>query len=145
MKLTDLMGASGLSAVVDDTSPELGGDLNGSGYASYNVTVKTQNIGQSASHVSNMDPSVYNYFYIEPTANIDLGFNKTELTSNGLYIWFVELKGGGDYLLGWLDNIIWDGGNPPILASGTNKSVISFMTRDGGSNIYAKAAYSEVS
>ena len=39
------------------------------------------------------------------------------------------------------NNIVWDGGSAPTIASGTNKTVLEFYSWDGGTNVYGAVKF----
>lgn len=100
-----------------------------------------QNIG-SVSTGQNLDTSTYNYFILEPTADLTLTFTNA---SSGMAC-IVELLGSGDHALTWAGGTFtWDtsDGLAPTGQTGTDSSIFSFVSPDG-TNIYGKVAFEKV-
>lgn len=59
-------------------------------------------------------------------------------------VWYVDVNNRGTYNVTF-NNIVWDGGSAPTLASGTARSMIEFTSHDGttinGKLIYASLSY----
>jgi len=100
---------------------------------------KIQNIGSVAVN-TNLNCSQYNYFVIEPTANITLSLTNVVAGTGCI----VQLLGAGDHTITWSGgNFIWDKGTAPILTKGNLNSIVSFLTNDGIS-IRGKLIFTEV-
>lgn len=112
-----------LTDIVQDTTPQLGGDLDAQGNTIVDCPVNRQAVGTSATTVT-CDCSAYNWFAIEPTADIII--NLTNVVAGTTAI--IELVGAGDHTITWqlsstASRITWDGGSEPTWGSGTDKSI----------------------
>jgi hypothetical protein len=58
-------------------------------------------------------------------------------------LWQVEVANRGANAVAF-NNITWDGGSAPTLASGTNKTVLEFYSWDGGTNIYGRLKFADL-
>ena len=132
-------GATSITIEVStDTTPQLGGDLDGDGNSAYNVTAKRQSVGSTSSNQT-LDVSAYNYFAIEPTGNVSIDFSN--LPSGAMNVWYIELTGAGDHTITWTGVDVWDGGSAPTLASGTNRSIIACVCYDGSTVFGSQVIY----
>ena len=80
----------------EDSSPQLGGDLDGQGHSQYNTIMKISALG-SVSANQTLDCSAYTQFTLEPTADITLNF--TNIVAGAMIS--VRITGGGDHTLTW--------------------------------------------
>ena len=67
----------------------------------------------------------------------------TNVPDNTANTWWVEVAGRGTNTVTFT-GVTWDGGSAPSLATGTNKSVIEFYSRDGGATIYGVLRFANV-
>lgn len=67
----------------------------------------------------------------------------TNVPSNYANTWWVEVAGRGSNTVTFT-GVTWDGGSAPSFASGTNKSVVEFYSRDGGTTIYGVLRFANV-
>ncbi len=58
-------------------------------------------------------------------------------------LWQVEVANRGANAVAF-NNITWDGGSAPTLASGTGKTVLEFYSWDGGTNIYGRLKFADL-
>jgi len=129
----DVYNGSGLSAVVDDTSPEFGGDLNGGGFKQFNTILNSQVLGQVDTDQT-LDCSAYNEFSFEPIADIVLNF--TNIVAGTIVS--VRMTGGGDQTLTWQAGGIdtgwkWAGGAEPDWSTDTGIDVAVLIGNDADS------------
>lgn len=134
----------GIEAVVDDTTPELGGNLNGNdkqvsriNLIDYGeVTNAIGSIGGGAQTIDltlgnsvsgTVDTSETTFTFSNPTASDEMsGFVLT-------------LVNGGSQTVNWPASVDWAGGTAPTLtASGTD--VLTFFTINGGSLYHGVAS-----
>jgi len=115
---------------IGETVGSFGSDVNASGFALINSTVKRQTIGAVGTNQT-LNCSLYNWFSINPTADITLDFTNVQ---DGTVV-IVELTGGGDWTTTWTvetgGSVTWDGDAEPAWATGTNRSVSKFLSNDG--------------
>jgi hypothetical protein len=125
-----------------DLYASLGDDLDCKNNALFNSPIRTNNIGAVSANQS-LDSSAYNYFRIEPTADITL--NITNISAGTVVV--IELLGAGDHTLTWqadgAANVTWDEATAPTLATGTGRSYVSFMSPDGV-NLYGWLTVKEI-
>ncbi len=113
----------GLIDIKDDTSPELGGDLNGAGHKIYNLTV-------GVTTGLTLDLSTGNILISTLTTDSTIAF--TNIPS-GASDWMVEVTTNG-YTADWDAEVEWDESTtPPWSNSATDTA--HFYTTDGGSTI----------
>ncbi len=114
----------GIDNLVEDTTPQLGGDLNGNGHKQYNTILKSNVIGQVSINQT-LDCAAYNQFSLEPTADITLNFTNVVAGT----IVSLRLTGGGDHTLTWqvggaTTNWKWAGGAEPAWSVATGIDVM---------------------
>jgi hypothetical protein len=101
--------------------------------------LKDSSLG-SVSTDQSLDCSQYNYFILEPTTDVTLTF--TNVSAGTACI--VELLGAGDHTLTWAGaTFVWDNGEAPTLAAGTDRSIVSFVSGDG-TTLRGKLSYEVV-
>ncbi len=123
---------NGISSVVEDTTPQLAGNLDAQENAIVDSVLSLNNIGQTANNVA-MDLAAYNAFKLEPTGDITITFTNVPATDNGV-LWIAEMKGAGDHTLTWT-NVVWSGGSEPNWATGTDSNLVGFYTSTGGAQV----------
>jgi len=112
-----------LAEIVNDTTPQLGGDLDGQGMKQFNTVLKLSEIGQTSTNQT-LDCAAYNQFSIEPTSDITLDFTNVVAGT----IVSLRITGGGDHTLTWqvggaTTNWKWAGGAEPSWATDTGIDV----------------------
>ena len=110
-----------------DSSPQLGGDLDGQGHKQYNTLLKLNALGSVSANQS-LDCSAYNQFSLEPTAAITLNFTNVVAGT----IVSLRLTGGGDHTLTWqvggaTTNWKWAGGAEPDWSETTGVDIVVFI------------------
>ena len=139
-----------INEVSEDTSPQLGGNLDVDGFAIGNGTnevnlnrtffsssqrLNTSNVGAG----TNFDLSTSNDF-----SRNAIAANTTFTVSNtpaGLFIftlYFIYTSG----IITWFSGINWDGGSAPVLST-TKSYEFTFKTRDGGTNWLGSISWSD--
>ncbi len=113
-----------LANIVGDTTPELGGHLNGKDFLQYNTRLRLGAVGTTFINWS-FDCSEYNQFSIEPTGDIELDFTNVK-AGTVLWLW---ITGGGDHTITWkvggaTTNWKWAGGSEPSWATTTGIDVV---------------------
>ncbi len=114
--------------IVEDTTPQLGGELDGNDKQYIDMRYKENNIG-SVSANQTLDCSAYNHFTLEPTADITLNFTNMKIGK----IVIVELTGGDDHTLTWqvdgaTTNFKWANNNvEPDWSASAKKDFITFI------------------
>ncbi|RLA73480.1 MAG: hypothetical protein DRG30_06340 [Epsilonproteobacteria bacterium] len=113
----------GLMEIKDDTTPELGGALNGSGRTIYNTSIAT---------VTGLTLSLATGNILKATLTTDSSISFTNIPS-GSTDWLVEVSSGG-FTITWNGAVTWDGdGVEPEWSTGTDTAY--FYTTDGGTTI----------
>lgn len=97
-----------------------------------------ETVGTTASNKT-FDVSVYSSASIEPTGNITIAWSNWPAAGDAYFT--LEGTGLGDHTITWT-GITWDGGVAPALATGTGVNKLVFFTRDGGSTVRGKLAWS---
>ena len=123
-----------LANSVEDTTPQLGGELDGNDKQYVDMRFKENGIGSTGS-TATLDCSAYNHFTLEPTANLIINFTNMKVGR----IVVVELKGGGDHTLTWQvggadTNFKWAGGSAPTLSTTTGVDFLVFIA-DGTNSL----------
>jgi hypothetical protein len=122
-----------LRSLVEDTSPELGGDLDCDYFKVENgiyrnARYSTQNLGTLT------DNTTLNYIngeVIAVTIGADLSFSFSNGPNGNTGILVLEITNGGAYTITWPTSVVWTGGSAPELqVAGTD--ILAFVTRDGG-------------
>ena len=114
----------GIKNVVDDTSPELGGNLNGKGKVIFN-TISAVTTGLS------LDLSVSNV--LKATLSADSSITFTNILSGGMIDWIIEVDAGG-FTITWPTAVTWDeDGTEPQWTTGVDTAY--FYSTDGGTTI----------
>lgn len=133
----------GLSNMYEDPNPQLSNDLNGLSHAFTNRKARISYIGETTSNIT-LDPTEYNYFIVEPTADISININNTNMRVGKTYVWYIEIEGGGDYAISWPDTLRWEYNIVPVLSADTHSTIIAMTTTDKCLNIYSKGAYNDI-
>ena len=128
-------GADGdLTDIVQDTTPELGGDLDGKGKKQYNTILKEHTLGSTAATIT-CDCAAYNQFSFEPTAALTVNF--TNMVAGGVVS--IEMTGGGDHTITWqvggaTTNFKWADGTEPDWSTTTGVDIATFVG-DGSNSL----------
>ncbi len=113
----------GLAEVKYDTSPELGGDLDGLGETIYNTTIGT---------TTGLALNLSSGNILKATLTTDNSISFTNIPS-GSIDWLAEITSGG-FTITWDGAVEWDGdGTEPKWSLGTDTAY--FYTTDGGTTI----------
>ena len=135
---------SGLSNVVEDTTPQLGGDLEALDkevsrpkLLDYSETVNA--LGDLAGGTDDIDLELGNVVTATVSTSAQT-FTFSNPPANGISGSFkLILTNGGSQIVNWPPSVRWVGGIAPSLtASGVD--VITFMTTDGGNSWYGLAS-----
>jgi hypothetical protein len=129
---------SALQDVADDSTPQLGGDLDGQGNAVWDTTAK---VAALSAHSSSGDLTL-NYdsgAYQSVTVSDDIeGFNFTNWPTAGFQIMIVEITNGGSGTVTWEDgsdnDLLGEDATAPTLQS-SGVDIIAFVRN--GTNSYA--------
>ena len=127
----------GIEAVVDDTTPELGGNLNGNDKQVSRINLidygeVTNAIGSTGGGTQDINLTLGNSVSatVDTSANTFTFSNPT--ASDEMSGFVLTLVNGGSQTVNWPASVDWAGGTAPTLtASGTD--VLTFFTINGGS------------
>jgi hypothetical protein len=132
--LTGVIDATALHDVIDDTTPTLGGTLDGVDNELNRVLFKdtaetTQLLGIISGTVA-IDAELGNVAIYTIGANTDLSFSNATISgTTGFFL--NQIVDGGAYTINWDASITWDGGTAPSLqANGTD--ILMFVTSTSG-------------
>lgn len=136
-------GASGKIVQSGTWTENDSGNVNAGGgelyqVVTYDTSGKHQAVGTTASNTT-FDVSAYASGSIEPTGNITIAFSNWPATGDAYFT--LEGTGLGDHTITWT-GVTWDGGAAPPLATTTGVNKIVFFTRDAGSTVRGKLAWS---
>jgi hypothetical protein len=138
------LGAGTLSNVVEDTTPQLGGELDGQDNTVSKVNLKdygevTNAIGSTGGGTQDIDLTLGNSI----SATVDTGANTFTFSNptasdeqNGFVLY---LTNGGSQTVNWPASVDFAGGTAPTL-TGTGVDVLVFTTIDAGTRWYGFAA-----
>lgn len=73
------------------------------------------------------------------TAVADFTITFSNIPTAGVVL--VEIQGGGDFTATYPSAVVFDDGIEPLLATGTNTTVVQFYTSDAGTKIFTKSLY----
>jgi len=137
-------GASGLSNVVEDTTPQLGGnlDLNSNNITgtgditptgdikptTYQETVGTESSGT-------LDLSTGNVFSHAPSANVTYVFSNPPSTGTA-FGFTLKVSPSATITQTWPASVDWAGGSAPTATASGETDVFAFYTQDGGTTYY---------
>ncbi len=116
---------TGITDIVKDTNPSLGGDLNALGGKVHNVTVSTTT-GLS------LPLNTSNILIAELTVDSTIVFSN--IKEEGFTQWYVIIASEG-YTALWDDRVSWDDGDTEPSWSTTKSDLAYFYTTDGGATI----------
>lgn len=133
--------AAGIANVVDDTSPQLGGqlDANGQNISMGNqqiIAPQLRDISYTVNALGNItgtstfDMSVANTLTATVTGNVTVTFTNPPASGQEGYI-EVQLTNGGGFTITWPASVVWDGGTAPTLQT-TGVDILIFNTTNGG-------------
>ncbi|MGE0278344.1 MAG: hypothetical protein AB7R40_23355 [Nitrospiraceae bacterium] len=97
----------------------------------------TSDLGSMTGAVA-MNLAAADVFYGTATGTITFSFSNVPASGNGVF-WTLEITNGGSQTINWPASVSWPGGSPPDLTS-SGVDLITFYTRDGGTNVYAMVA-----
>jgi hypothetical protein len=138
------LGGGGITAVVEDTTPQLGGNLDTNGNEIELTVVSETTISYGTTGAIGLDLSTGSYFYPTgaTTGVITFSFNNVGAGSPAtrLYSFTLELWGaaGSPAVYVWPASVKWPGGTEPTWTASAGSplvngyDVVSFVTRDGG-------------
>jgi|TARA_R110000744_G_scaffold16240_3_gene44872 hypothetical protein len=126
----------GIEAVVDDTTPELGGNLNGNDKQVSRINLidygeVTNAIGSTGGGTQDINLTLGNSVSatVDTSANTFTFSNPT--ASDEMSGFVLTLVNGGSQTVNWPSSVDWAGATAPTLtAAGTD--IITFFTIDGG-------------
>jgi len=122
-----------LSAVVDDTSPQLGGELDAGAHS----IGFTQQAITSSSGAATIDWKLGNKASITLTENVTFTFNAPSNPGNLILVMIQDSTGGRTAT--WPSNVKWVGGTAPTLSTAANAvDIIAFYF--DGTNYYGQAS-----
>ena len=137
-------GGGGLAALVDDTTPQLGGDLDlnssnitGTGDitptgdmkpTTYQETVGTESSGA-------LDLSTGNVFSHAPSANVTYVFNNPPSTGTA-FGFTLKVSPSATITQTWPASVTWVSGSAPTATASGATDVFTFYTQDGGTTYY---------
>ena len=125
-------GGSGISNIVEDTTPQLGGHLDCNG-KHIKESIGAIGTAGAAGSISNNNGTIYTVLTSASTSSTyTLSFNSTNFPNytSALYL----VKNAGNKTIAW-SNVIWIGGTAPTISS-TKYSAIEFVyVSDVSSNV----------
>ena len=138
------VSSGGLAALVDDTTPQLGGDLDlnssnitGTGDitptgdmkpTTYQETVGTESSGA-------LDLSTGNVFSHAPSANVTYAFNNPP-SSGTAFGFTLKVSPSATITQTWPASVDWAGGTAPDATASGETDVFTFYTQDGGTTYF---------
>lgn len=125
-------------------SDTLTGHLSGGGYTYRNLNPAQINAGNVTGGTLTVSATAAPFTFATIGANASIGFQGWVQRDGVASILQLMLQGAGGYAITWPNNMIWDGGSPPVLASGTKKTLLQFLSIDKGATIYGSVVLSEV-
>lgn len=107
-------------------------------YINVGVTGRLQTLSASTGTVA-INPTDGSFIRIaNPVGAVTVNF--TGIPAGYGTSWQVEIASRGSNAVAF-NNVIWDGGSAPSIASGTNKTVLEFYSWDGGTNVYGRLKF----
>ena len=138
------LGAGTLSNVVEDTTPQLGGELDGQDNTVSKVNLKdygevTNAIGSTGGGTQDIDLTLGNSISatVDTSANTFTFSNPTASDEQNGFVLY--LTNGGSQTVNWPASVDFAGGTAPTL-TGTGVDVLVFTTIDAGTRWYGFAA-----
>ncbi len=142
-------GGSGMSDLVDDTTPQLGGDLDANGndinMGDNLITrpelkdyAETLEIDTTSTSTKTLNLETANNFEITLTDNCTFTFSNPPASGKaGSFTLILKQDGTGSRTTTWPASVDWAGGTAPTLSTGaTDVDILTFMTTDGGTTWY---------
>lgn len=110
-------------------------------------SINNVNIRESVASVSSSNNStnllIYlsSYFYTTLSQNTTFVFSSPPSNAVSIVVEIKRPASGAAYTVGWPASVKWAGGSAPTLSSGANDvDILTFITRDSGTNWYGFAA-----
>ena len=95
----------------------------------------------SSSNTTNLPVYLNSYFYTTLSENTTFAFASPSSGANSIVVEIKQDASGSGYTVGWPASVKWAGGSAPTLSSGANDvDILTFITRDSGTNWYGFAA-----
>ncbi len=119
------------------------GDLKGNGYtyqAFYPRYVDHGNVYTSFT----VDVTEALVHRLAPKSALTISFKQTVFNYYTAGTFQILLEGAGDYAIIWPNNVYWDGGSPPQLAPGSQKTLLLFVSFDRGNKYYGTTIMSTI-
>lgn len=131
-------GSSGISNIVEDTTPQLGGnlDLNGSditGSGDIKPTTYQETVGTESS--GTLDLSTGNVFSHAPSTNVTYVFSNPP-SSGTAFGFTLKVSPSATITQTWPASVDWAGGSAPTATASGETDVFTFFTHDGGTTYY---------
>lgn len=133
-------GFNALQNVVEDTTPQLGGTLDGQdniirAYALQRTTSWSEPVANTV-EFDVSDGGLMQLDLDDPdlTGNVTISFTGYH-ASGRIHEWTVEIqqRDSSPYTVTWPSEVTWPGGTAPVMSTGANAvDVFHFYTRDGG-------------
>lgn len=151
----EIAKVNGLQAALDQKSSGSGytgilpsdtltGHLSGGGYSYRQLNPAQINAGNVSGGSLTVSASASPFTFAQISAAASIGFTGWSKLDGQVGIIQLMLQGAGGFAITWPNNMIWDGGVAPTLASGTKKTLLQFITLDKGNTIYGSVLLSEV-
>ena len=138
------LGAGTLDNIVEDTTPQLGGELDGQDNTVSKVNLKdygevTNAIGSTGGGTQDIDLTLGNSVSatVDTSANTFTFSNPTASDEQCGFVLY--LTNGGSQTVNWPAAVDWAGGTAPTLTA-AGKDILCFTTIDGGTTWYGFAA-----
>ena len=124
--------------IVEDTTPQLGGnlDLNGSditGSGDIKPTTYQETVGTESS--GTLDLSTGNVFSHAPSANVTYVFSNPPSTGTA-FGFTLKVAPSATITQTWPTSVDWAGGSAPTATASGETDVFTFFTHDGGTTYY---------
>ena len=138
------VSSGGLAALVDDTTPQLGGnlDLNSSNITGtgditptgdMKPTTYQDTVGTESSGALNL--STGNVFSHAPSANVTYAFNNPPSTGTA-FGFTLKVSPSATITQTWPASVDWAGGTAPDATASNETDVFTFYTQDGGTTYF---------
>jgi len=131
-----------LEAVVDDTTPVLGGDLDGAGKTASDIGITNYFepvvVVADSGAAYTIDLAVKNVFKIRLTDNCTFTFSNPPASGKaGSFTLILIQDDVGGRGVNWPVTVLWAGGGSPVLSTDADKiDILTFFTVDGGTTWY---------
>lgn len=131
---------TGLDNVVEDTTPQLGGTLDGQGNTVNDVVLQehelTRTSVSSSANATVMDLSTARVFITTLTEDTTVSFTNTPASGVHVPLKIYITQDSSARTVTWPGAVIWGGGSAPVLTTVNSKHIISLYTVDGGTTWY---------